>query len=457
MVIQSQETTILTDPVWFDYLWEEINVLCPSIVLELDKIPPVDVLNISHRHQDHFDVRTLAFLKKNDKILKPDVTILAPNDDILLDVLKELEFDNVRVVKDFEPIKINDVTITATPSRNQESTSQDYFPEHGLLVHDGEVTIWNQVDTLVSPEIIQRIKEMYSQIDLAHGRFLPLLEGNFSYNKPFNLPFDEYASFLNMIKGLAPKFVVPGSAAFRYRDEFSFMNHFTFPTTPEQYLKDLSLYCPEVKGSTFLPGDVAHVLPEGVTIKRQESGFVRVKEDDSYKVAFKPVLEVTPIKTRTTDPKQYAEEMETVRDFIENHLLDRLLKSEILAGWRHWQMVYQLEVFGQDGAQVWSIDFGAPELTVQKGGLSKINLYEGIASSELFQLIKKTTSWDYVALCSNYRTFNNIYRVVNGSLEYYPSDKINHVLEPLMEAFPADLEMDREKYMKDVRRWKNNV
>ena len=65
MLIQSKETTILTDPVWFDYLWEEVNVLCPTIDLNINQIPPVDILYISHRHQDHCDVRTLAFLKKN--------------------------------------------------------------------------------------------------------------------------------------------------------------------------------------------------------------------------------------------------------------------------------------------------------------------------------------------------------------------------------------------------------
>ena len=31
-LIQTDKTNILTDPVWFDYLWKEINVLCPSIV-----------------------------------------------------------------------------------------------------------------------------------------------------------------------------------------------------------------------------------------------------------------------------------------------------------------------------------------------------------------------------------------------------------------------------------------
>ncbi len=458
LLIQSKETTILTDPVWFDYLWEEINTLCPSIVLEKDKIPPVDVLNLSHRHQDHFDVHTLAYLKRNDRILKPDVTILAPQDDILLEILKELEFKNVHVVSDFEPIQIKDVTITATPSRNQMSTSQDYFPEHGLLVNDGEVTLWNQVDTIVDPDIVEHICSLYGQVDMAHGRFVPLLEGNFAYNKPFVLPFNEYCSFLNVMKALNPKFVVPGSAAFRYRDEFSYLNAYTFPTTQEQYLRDLKAFCPEVEASMFLSGDVAHIETSGVRIEKQSSDFVRVREDDSQKVIFKPVMEVAPIRTQTSDPKQVEREFIAIRDFVENQLLDRLKKADMWNGWQEWQVCYQLEVFGQGKEpEVWSIDFGLPEPEIQKGDLGKINVFEAIASSELHALIEKRTSWDYVALCGNYRTFNNIYRVTEGNFEYYSSEKLNQVVEPLMEAFPATLEMDREKFMKDVRRWKNKA
>jgi L-ascorbate metabolism protein UlaG (beta-lactamase superfamily) len=170
MLIQSNKTTILTDPVWFDYLWEEVNVLCPSIKLDLEKIPPIDVLNISHRHQDHFDVRTLAYLAQNDSILKPNATILAPKDDILIDVLNELNYKNIVIVEDFKSIKIEDVTLTPTPSLNEG----DYFPEHGLLVNDGEVTIWNQVDTVVSPDIISHMHKLYGRLDFSHSRFLQL-------------------------------------------------------------------------------------------------------------------------------------------------------------------------------------------------------------------------------------------------------------------------------------------
>ena len=458
LLIQSRETTILTDPVWFDYLWEEINVLCPSIVLEKDKIPPLDVLNISHRHQDHFDVRTLAYLAQNKRILTPDTIVLAPQDDLLLDILNELEIKNIKVVADFEQIQVNDVTLSPTPSRNQVSTAEDSFPEHGLIVNDGEVTIWNQVDSIVNPDIIQRIGELYGQIDFFHSRFVPLLEGNLSYNKPLTLPVDEYCTFLNVVKALGPKMVVPGSAAFKYRDELSFMNQYSFPITQDQFLRDLAAFCPEVPSSPFFSGDVAHISADEVRIEKQASDFVRVREDDSHLITFKPHAYVPVVTTQTTDPTEYEREMQVIDNFIENCFLERILNSELLGGWQHWQIVYQLEVFGQEGLrpQAWTVDFGQPgKPQLQKGDIGKINLYEGISSSELCALIEGTTSWDYVALCGNYRTFNNIYRITNGGLELPSEDKSNYALEPLMDLFPWDSDMDRRKFMRDVHRWKS--
>ena len=455
LLIQSKETTILTDPVWFDYLWEEINTLCPSITLNKDKVPPLDVLNISHRHQDHFDVRTLAYLVKNEKILTPDTLVLAPQDNLLLDILNELEFKNIKVVTDFKPIKVKDVTITPTPSRNQLSTAEDPFPEHGLLVNDGEVTIWNQVDSLVNPEIIQQVGELYGQIDFFHSRFVPLIEGNLSYNKPLTLPISEYCTFLNIVKALNPRFVVPGSAAFRYRDELLFMNQVSFPITQDQFLRDLEAFCPEVPKAPFFPGDIAHISKEIIEIKKQSSDFVQVREDDSHLITFKPHAYVPVITTQTTDLTEHKREMQVVDDFIGNCLIERVLKSELLEGWKHWQIVYQLEVFGQDKPQAWTVDFsqsGEPKL--HKGDIGKINIYEGISSSELCALVEGKTSWDYVTLCGNYRTFNNIYRITDGRFELPPEDKSNYALEPLMDIFPWDSDMDRQKFMRDVKRWK---
>ena len=146
-----------------------------------------------------------------------------------------------------------------------------------------------------------------------------------------------------------------------------------------------------------------------------------------------------------------------VQIHIQNQFMDMILKSNMISGWQHWRIVYQLEVFGQKGSEMWSIDFGKGKPFIQEGDIGKINLYEGISSSELVALIENRTSWDFVSLCGNYRTFNNVYRISDGRFEYYPSEEIEHVLEPLMDVFPSNIDMDREKYMKDVRRWKDNI
>ena len=450
MLIQSNKTTILTDPVWFDYLWEEVNVLCPSIDLDLKKIPSIDVLNISHRHQDHFDIRTLAYLARSGSVLKPDATILAPNDDILIDVLKELNYTNIVIVEDFKSISIGDVTLTPTPSLNEG----DYYPEHGLLINDGEVTIWNQVDTVVSPEIISYINKLYGRLDFSHSRFLPLLEGNFTHHKTVAIPFEEYSSFLKVAGALKPKFIVPGSAAFRYRDELGFLNRYSFPTTPEQFLADLKEFCPDIKTNTFSPGDIAYISKEGVRIDPQSSDFVRILYDDSDKVIFKPVMEVKPIISTVSDSETNNNEMQIVEDYIQGAYIDRLSASDKLDGWRYWQTLYQLEVFdASGGSESWNIDFRDKKLQADKKSPGKINLYEGIAASDFVKLINGTTSWDCVGISGNYRTFNNIYRVGLDTFEFFPIDRPFPL--PLLQVFPSNREMDRNKYMKDVLRWKD--
>ena len=93
-------------------------------------------------------------------------------------------------------------------------------------------------------------------------------------------------------------------------------------------------------------------------------------------------------------------------------------------------------------------------MELHKGDIGKINIYEGISSSEFCALIEGETSWDYVTLCGNYRTFNNIYRITEGGFELPPKDKSNYALEPLMDIFPWDKDMDKRKFMRDVHRWK---
>ena len=355
-------------------------------------------------------------------------------------------------MEDFKALEIKGLTLTPTPSLNK----QDYFPEHGLLVHDGEVTLWNQVDTIVSPDMIKYMHRLYGQLDFAHVRYLPLLEGNFSFHLPLELPMEEYDSFLKVAAATRPKFAVPGSAGFKYRDEFGFLNQYSFPTTQEQFLRDLADFCPEIKTSVFYPSDRAVITPGGVEMQKAASEFVKIRVNDGHKVEFKPVAEVPPIRTRTQDKAQHEKEWQAVVDFIENRFVDLLVEKKAVRSWVDWKVVYQLEVFGQDGSEIWCLDFAGEDAAIIKGRVGKINLYEGIACSELYSLIQNETSWDYVGINGQYRTFKNIYRIRMGEFEHWTRTD-DEFLQPLTEVFPAGAEMDREKFMRDVERWKGKV
>ena len=440
IVFESKGTTLLSDPCLFSLHFEELNYYFPRVEIHPDKFKRPDAVYISHRHQDHFDIRTLAYMPK-------DLKLLCPDDAILLDCIKELGYQDITVVKDFEPVQVKDLTLIPTPS-----LTQDYYPEHGLIIQDGEVNIWNQVDTIVSPDIIQYINRICGRVDFAHVRFEPLLEQNFTYHKDTMLPFEEYSSFLKVAGALSPKFAVPGSAGEHFHGAAEFLNHFVFPATQEQFIGDLEKFSPEIRSSTFLPGDVAEISATGTKIHRQQSELVTRQEEENFRTAFNPLYEVPRIRTLTEDSDQRRKEKEAVTQFLlDGTFVEKLKQSEVMAAFQHWGLGYRLELFDEDESDIWYIDF-SKEPVLQRGYFGRVNLYEGISYSELYRLIEGTTNWDFVGSSGNYRTFHNIYRVDQGNFEYYPQAK--KFPQPLQEVFPPNRDMDREKFMKDVRRWK---
>ena len=157
-------------------------------------------------------------------------------------------------------------------------------------------------------------------------------------------------------------------------------------------MRDLKNFCPEINSSSFYPGDVAVISKEGVQIERGKSDFVKIKEEDGYKVEFKPVLEVPPLRTQTNDKEEHEKQLNTVVNFIEKQFLDEILKKKAVRTWVEWQVVYQLEVFGQNDSQIWCLDFAGEDASIIRGRVGKINLYEGIGCSEFYRLINNDTS-----------------------------------------------------------------
>ena len=54
VLVELDGATCLMDPVLADPFEEGTVVSCPQRTIDADRLPPIDILVISHRHPDHF-------------------------------------------------------------------------------------------------------------------------------------------------------------------------------------------------------------------------------------------------------------------------------------------------------------------------------------------------------------------------------------------------------------------
>ena len=64
VLVEMEAATCLMDPVFFDPFEEGAVVSCPQRTVHVDRLPSIDLLVVSHRHPDHFDLRSLDQLPR---------------------------------------------------------------------------------------------------------------------------------------------------------------------------------------------------------------------------------------------------------------------------------------------------------------------------------------------------------------------------------------------------------
>lgn len=113
---------ILTDPVWYERC-SPLGILGPKrrhpMPIELDDLPPIDFVIVSHNHYDHLDKRAALTIQKNS----PHVTWVIPEGLHPLfakwGILKVIElswWENKKL--SLYPIKQVEVSITAVPAQH---------------------------------------------------------------------------------------------------------------------------------------------------------------------------------------------------------------------------------------------------------------------------------------------------------------------------------------------------
>ncbi|MBD0725850.1 MBL fold metallo-hydrolase [Flavobacterium sp. L1I52] len=127
-LIQTSELNILTDPVWSNRV-SPLSWFGPKRIrkpgIEINELPRIDIILISHNHYDHMDLETL---KKLNSKFSP--LVIVPIGDRPL--IESIGISNVKELDWWESLKINqNAKVTFTPS--QHSSARGLFDKDESL------------------------------------------------------------------------------------------------------------------------------------------------------------------------------------------------------------------------------------------------------------------------------------------------------------------------------------
>jgi L-ascorbate metabolism protein UlaG (beta-lactamase superfamily) len=203
-IIDFRETRILLDP-WYS----PTPPLGPSemIGLALENLPPLRGILITHKHDDHFDTETLRdFPNKSLRVVVRRG---------LGQRVRNMGYEDVVEIDDWERSQIGSVIITAVPARHN-------VPENGYVLEANSQTLYVAGDTRFDEKLFREIANRYPKLDAA---LLPI-GGMRIFGRRLDMSPDEAADAFLILK---PGHVIPYH--YGLTGPFPF---FTGPSEPEK-------------------------------------------------------------------------------------------------------------------------------------------------------------------------------------------------------------------------------
>ncbi|MBV7674098.1 MBL fold metallo-hydrolase [Streptomyces halstedii] len=238
----------------------------PRRTVQLDRLPPVDAVFLSHSHAGHLEPESLAALPRT-------VPVLAPPDPTIRFVLERMGFTGHTEVRPGSAIDIPGGRLSFVGS----GTGQGYA---GIMVQDGDgslLYLGDRGDLDPGPAL----RAAADGVDLAIVSH-PSDYHSFLQHSTWDGGAHDgdthrawLARSLDLAASLGAGLTVPGTTGNRYLDPAAWLNRYVFPMRPAEFVDLLARVAPDRPGTMLDPGDAVDVTSGKVTVLRDVLPFVR--------------------------------------------------------------------------------------------------------------------------------------------------------------------------------------
>jgi Beta-lactamase superfamily domain len=325
------------DPVFFDPFEAGANVSYPRRTVDVHRVPPVDLIILSHRHFDHYDLRTLALFNRNIPCIIPR------NDEVIHRGLHLLGYTHIRAVPPGAKIRLGATTVVTTPSRVP-------FPEMGVIIQDDTATVWNCVDSVIDQSIVTEFSAIMGTIDCVLATYNPLIQ--FELRSQFQqlFPFERYKMLVENVVASKPRVIVPSACGLRY-PVGAWQNHLGFPMTPERFIQDVKQMNPAIAGVQLLPGDCLVLDHDENKHIQGATPFVACNRSEASSCAAwtpDPAIGIEPF----ADKNPLGHPVKAIKTRAQRYIEDRLLRDlqseqcrHLLENLKRWRVCWQLDLY----------------------------------------------------------------------------------------------------------------
>ncbi len=390
VLVELDGATCLMDPVFTDPFEEGAVVSCPKRTVYPDRLPPIDILIVSHRHPDHFHIPSLALVSR-------DADAICPADPLIVYALEKLGFTRIHPVYPMGPILSPEYELY--PTQSESTTVQEF----GMVFKDHSGTFWNQVDTFLSNETIAVVKKRFTGIDLLFAMYASQnLE--FFESRSTLFPYSQHGRNLEAALLIDPQVVAPAAAGFRFCRDHSWLNAFLFPISRERFLADLQDLRPGLDTQIINPGDTLTIENGQISHQAGASDLAVMETEDTYRLQFDPTAPIPDLTDPNPDGYSDQHLTRSIDRFITNGMARYVRKGyrtgdSVVNLYREYQVDYSIAiVFPRAETQSYRFEFGESDvrLVTHNGAGEPADMMHHIAASALVGWMEYSKSFFYV-------------------------------------------------------------
>lgn len=276
-LVGSGRTHVLVDPLLTEGFGHGglAGVVYPPRTLELAALPSIDAVVLTHEHDDHFDVPSLARLERRIPIHLSSRSSRAAHE-----LLRAMGFV-VHALRSEHTLALGELRYRAFAVDHREGPAQDEWDVFPFVVHDvaGHGSLVSSVDVRLGPDVLARMRALVPRPGLWGYASNTTSAAFQDVARPARaLPSDEAAlvgvaqrRYAELVQGWGPPAaVLVCGGGWSFPGERAWLNHHAFPLDPERLCSALAARHPEARFLAPAPGTTLTMQDGRITAQVDE-------------------------------------------------------------------------------------------------------------------------------------------------------------------------------------------